>query len=233
MLERDYEMECNTMQYQLKVVPWHLSYHISLSCLMNRFASHLLHVSFDSKALTEDSDLQQELQLGAEARKVCWNVCSVNMPSNSHTIARCISLFRQLWKSWTEISSKTMNTWEPAERNTHHTIVKVEGKQLSWTLTMTWWVDTTAGFGHSLQESQASGMSPSSSNLNFAAIDRREWSFNITSLFLNLIISSLCFLIIGLLILLLESDLTLDQCVLAEAKTASFWPKCFELKSIS
>ena len=46
-------------------------YYISLSCLMNGFAYHLLHVSFDGKALTEDSDLQQELQLGAEAWRIC------------------------------------------------------------------------------------------------------------------------------------------------------------------
>ena len=39
------------------------------------YASHIFHVLFDGKALTEDSDLQQELQLGAEARRV-WKVCS-------------------------------------------------------------------------------------------------------------------------------------------------------------
>ena len=66
-------------------------------------------------------------------------------------------------------------------------IVKVEGKQFSCALTM------TAGFGHSLQESQASGMFPS--RLNFAAIDGRESLFNIQydCLFLILIVLILMF----------------------------------------
>lgn len=142
MLERDNEMECNTMQYQLKVVPWHLLYHIIFHCHVSwtglpitSFMSHLMarHLL---KILTCNKSCSWEQRLG----EFVEILVAQKMPSNSYTIARCISLLRQLWKSWTEISSKTMNTWEPAERNTHHTIVKVEGKQFSCALTMTWWV---------------------------------------------------------------------------------------------
>lgn len=122
MLERDYEMECNTMQYQLKVVPWHLLYHIIFHCHVSwtglpitSFMSHLMarHLL---KILTCNKSCSWEQRLG----EFVEILVAQKMPSNSYTIARCISLLRQLWKSWTEISSKTMNTWEPAERNTHH-----------------------------------------------------------------------------------------------------------------